>query len=114
MALTHYLSQSVLGVTLFYGIGLGLGPRWGMAGVLGACVLIFGTQVLLSHLWLARFRYGPLEWLWRWMTYGGPPPQMRQGPDSTPEPEAMRPRPGATSESASSLGRVSREEGAAS
>lgn len=86
MALTLYLSQSVCGVMLFYGIGLGLGPRWGMAGVLGAWVLIFGTQVLLSHLWLARFRYGPLEWLWRWMTYGGPPPRMRQGAASTPGP----------------------------
>lgn len=86
MALTHYLSQSVLGVLLFYGIGLGVGPRWGMAGVLGACTLIFGTQVLLSHLWLARFRYGPLEWLWRWMTYGGPPPRMRQGANNAPRP----------------------------
>lgn len=84
MALTHYLSQSLLGVMLFYGIGLGLGPRWGMAGVLGAWMLIFGTQVLLSHLWLARFRYGPLEWLWRWMTYGGPSPRMRKGGDGTP------------------------------
>ncbi|HEV2623379.1 MAG TPA: DUF418 domain-containing protein [Frateuria sp.] len=86
MALTHYLSQSVFGVMLFYGIGLGLGPRWGMAGVLGAWALIFGAQVLLSHLWLARFRYGPLEWLWRWMTYGGPPPRMRQGLNSMPMP----------------------------
>lgn len=86
MALTNYLSQSVFGVMLFYGIGLGLGPRWGMAGVLGAWALIFGPQVLLSHLWLARFRYGPLEWLWRWMTYGGPPPRLRQGANSTPRP----------------------------
>jgi uncharacterized protein len=114
MALTHYLSQSVLGVMLFYGVGLGLGPRWGMAGVLGACVLIFAAQVLLSHLWLARLRYGPLEWLWRWMTYGGPPPRMRQGPDSTLEPAAMRSRAGITSESSSSLGELSREEKAAS
>lgn len=110
MALTHYLSQSVFGVMLFYGIGLGLGPRWGMPGVLGACALIFGMQVLWSHLWLARFRYGPLEWLWRWITYGGPPPRMRQGPDSTPEPAAMRSRLRATSEPAALLGELSREE----
>jgi uncharacterized protein len=114
MALTHYLSQSVLGVMLFYGIGLGLGPRWGMAGVFGAWVLIFGTQVLLSQLWLVRFRYGPLEWLWRWMTYGGPPPRIRQGPDSTSECAAVRSRPSASSGSASSLGAPSREEKAAS
>ncbi|UGB36992.1 DUF418 domain-containing protein [Frateuria soli] len=110
MTLTHYLSQSVLGVVLFYGIGLGLGPRWGMAGVLGAWVLIFGTQVLLSHLWLARFRYGPVEWLWRWMTYGGPPPRMRPGPEGTPELETMRSRLRATSASVASLGELSREE----
>lgn len=113
MALTHYLSQSVLGVALFYGIGLGVGPRWGMAGVLGAWVLIFGTQVLLSHLWLARFRYGPVEWLWRWVTYGGQPPRMRPRPEGTPELGAMRSRLRATGESASSLGELAREEKAA-
>jgi len=114
MALTHYLSQSVLGVMLFYGIGLGLGPRWGMAGVLGAWVLIFGMQVLLSHLWLARFRYGPVEWLWRWMTYGGPPPRLRQETEGTSDPAAMRSHPGAMSGSAAAHDKLSRQEKVAS
>ena len=70
MALTHYLMQSVLGIVLFYGIGLGIGPRWGVAGWLAAWALIFSAQVGLSHWWLARFRFGPAEWLWRSLTYG--------------------------------------------
>ena len=78
MALTHYVAQSVVGVILFYGIGFGIGPRWGMAGLLAAWALIFMSQVLVSHVWLSRFRYGPLEWLWRWLTYGGRPPKLRR------------------------------------
>ena len=78
MALSHYVAQSVVGVALFYGIGFGIGPRWGMAGLLAAWALIFTTQVVVSHVWLSRFRYGPLEWLWRWLTYGGRPPKLRR------------------------------------
>jgi len=73
MALTHYLTQSVLGVAFFYGIGVGIGPRWGVAGWWGAWAVIFVAQLLISHFWLARFRYGPMEWLWRWLTYGRRP-----------------------------------------
>jgi uncharacterized protein len=70
MALTNYLAQSVFGIAIFYGVGLGIGPRFGVAGWLGAWVLIFGVQVWASRLWLERFRYGPMEWLWRSLTYG--------------------------------------------
>lgn len=70
MALTHYLMQSVLGIALFYGIGLGIGPRWGLVGWLLAWAGIFCLQVIASHWWLARFRYGPMEWAWRSLTYG--------------------------------------------
>jgi len=74
MALTHYLCQSVLGIALFYGIGLGLGPWTGTIGWLLAWAGIFGAQVLFSHWWLARFRYGPFEWVWRSLTYGAMQP----------------------------------------
>ncbi|WP_225409080.1 DUF418 domain-containing protein [Stigmatella hybrida] len=86
MALTHYLTQSVLGVGLFYGAGLGLGPRWGVAGWLLAWGLIFSAQVAASHWWLARFRFGPLEWLWRSLTYGTPQPMRREPPLSVGRP----------------------------
>lgn len=69
MALTHYIAQSVAGIALFYGVGLGLGPRFGMPAVIGAFVLIFALQAWLGRWWLARYRFGPLEWLWRSLTY---------------------------------------------
>jgi uncharacterized protein len=78
MALTHYLSQSVLGIALFYVIGLGIGPRWGVAGWLLAWAAIFGLQLWASHWWLARFRFGPIEWAWRSLTYGRSQPFRRE------------------------------------
>ena len=73
MALSNYILSSVLGTLFFYGYGLGMMKEFGPAGsplfemifVLGA----FGLQVALSHLWLRHFRYGPLEWLWRSLSY---------------------------------------------
>lgn len=78
MALTNYLAQSLFGIALFYGIGLNLGPRYGMVGILVVCVLVLTLQVTWSRWWLHRFQYGPVEWLWRWATYGERPP-MRRG-----------------------------------
>lgn len=68
MALTNYLLQSLVGVLLFHGYGLGL---WGLgrAWQLLLVLVVFAAQVALSHWWLARFRFGPVEWLWRSATY---------------------------------------------
>lgn len=70
MALSSYLFQSVIGVSLFYGIGLGLGTSvtlWQTELVaLGAFLL----EVLLCGLWLRWFSFGPVEWIWRMLTYG--------------------------------------------
>jgi uncharacterized protein len=65
MALSNYLAQTVVCLGLFYGIGLGLGSSGGYAMRLAVWALLFGAQIALSHWWLARFRLGPLEWLWR-------------------------------------------------
>lgn len=70
MALTNYLAQTVLGIALFYGVGFGIGPRFGLAGVLLAGAIIFSAQLWLSRWWLVRFRFGPVEWIWRCLTYG--------------------------------------------
>ena len=78
MALTNYLTQSVVCITLFYGIGFGVGPRHGLALQSLVWALLFLAQVALSHWWLARFRFGPMEWLWRTLTYGSLQP-MRGG-----------------------------------
>ncbi len=70
MALTHYLLQSLVCSLLFYGYGLGWYgqvDRWGQVQI---ALMIFAAQVALSPLWLRYFRYGPLEWFWRGLTYG--------------------------------------------
>lgn len=69
MALTNYVTQSVLGTCLFFGWGLGLLGDIGVALALLIGQGIFLIQVGFSHLWLRYFRYGPLEWLWRSGTY---------------------------------------------
>jgi uncharacterized protein len=73
MALTNYLLQSLICMGVFYGFGLG---QWGMprAQQVVFVALVFAAQIGFSHWWLARFRYGPMEWLWRGFTYRQVPP----------------------------------------
>jgi len=73
MALTHYLGQSLICSLLFYGYGFGLWGELGRAAQTGVVLVVFALQVAVSHAWLARHRYGPMEWLWRWATYGRRP-----------------------------------------
>ena len=70
MALTNYISQSLIGVLLFYGLGFGLGTSFGLIQIELTALAVFFTQILLSRLWFRFFRFGPLEWLWRMLTYG--------------------------------------------
>ena len=68
-ALTNYILQSLIGTWIFYGFGLGyFGSVNPLAGI-GLAVGIYLAQVIASGLWLRRFRFGPLEWLWRTLTY---------------------------------------------
>jgi uncharacterized protein len=69
MALSNYVLQSLVCSVLFGGFALGLYEKVGSAALEGIAVLIFGMQVLVSGWWLRRFRYGPLEWIWRSLTY---------------------------------------------
>ncbi|MBS1133007.1 MAG: hypothetical protein H6R02_148 [Burkholderiaceae bacterium] len=81
MPLTNYLMQTLICTTLMYGWGFGL---WGTVGPAGQLLLAFASffviQVPLSILWLRRFEYGPLEYLWRVATYG----RMRFKPAGVP------------------------------
>ena len=70
MALTNYLFQSLIATTLFYGYGFGLAGDAGRLGAIGIALAIFAAQVVISVVWLRVFRYGPMEWLWRSLTYG--------------------------------------------
>ena len=69
MGLTTYVVQTVFGLLVFYGFGLGLMGEIGVAASIGLAVLFFAFQVVLARWWLARFTMGPLEWLWRALTY---------------------------------------------
>jgi uncharacterized protein len=70
MAFTNYLAQSVIFGWIFYGYGLGLFGRLGTASALAIGIAVYVAQVLFSAWWLQRFRYGPVEWLWRTLMYG--------------------------------------------
>ncbi|MDD4413789.1 MAG: DUF418 domain-containing protein [Oscillospiraceae bacterium] len=70
MALTNYIGQSVAGMIIYYGIGFSLGASMGLAYVELVALGVFALQMILSNLWLHWFRYGPLEWIWRMLTYG--------------------------------------------
>jgi uncharacterized protein len=73
MALTNYLMHSFICVVLSYGFGLGLWWRIGAATAMSIAAAIIVVQIPLSAWWLSRFRFGPVEWVWRRFTYGAPP-----------------------------------------
>jgi uncharacterized protein len=79
MALTNYLSQSLICTTLFYGYGLGLYGQIGLAQGLGLACIIYTAQVVWSTWWMRRFSYGPVEWVWRALTYGRRPLHAAEG-----------------------------------
>ena len=80
MAFTNYLLHSIILTTVFYGYGLGLYgqvPRFWQMGFVAA---VLGFQLWMSPLWLARFRFGPAEWLWRSLTYWRVQPMRQPAP----------------------------------
>ena len=77
MALTNYLMQSLICLFIFSGIGFGLLGELRRTELYIVVLLIWAFQLWLSPWWLARFRYGPAEWLWRALTHGKAPPFSR-------------------------------------
>lgn len=70
MALTNYLLQTIICTTIFYSYGLGLYGQVGPAVGILLSITIFILQIPLSMWWLRHFEYGPMEWVWRKLTYG--------------------------------------------
>ncbi|MGD9810622.1 MAG: DUF418 domain-containing protein [Sphingobium sp.] len=70
MALTNYLTHSVLCGILFYGFGFGMMGRIEILWVYGLALALYGCQIVFSTWWLSRHQQGPMEALWRRMTYG--------------------------------------------
>ncbi|MFN8095232.1 MAG: DUF418 domain-containing protein [Vicinamibacteria bacterium] len=71
-ALSNYLLQSLVGTFVHYGHGLGLYSKVGAAAGMALSLAVFSLQVPLSLWYLSRRRTGPVEWLWRLMSYGRP------------------------------------------
>ncbi|RXH02133.1 DUF418 domain-containing protein [Bradyrhizobium vignae] len=74
MAFTNYIAESLIFGWIFYGYGLGLFGRLGVAEALAIGIAVYAAQALFSVWWLRRYRYGPLEWLWRSLMYGARQP----------------------------------------
>ncbi len=70
LALTNYLAQSILCALIFYGFGLGLYGHVTGYQLYYVVALVWALELAWSSWWLARFRIGPFEWLWRSLTYG--------------------------------------------
>jgi uncharacterized protein len=69
MALSVYVAQTVIGVLVFFGFGLGLLGRFGNSVTIPLGLALFMVQVWACRAWLRRFRFGPLEWAWRSLTW---------------------------------------------
>jgi uncharacterized protein len=77
MALTNYLLHSIVTAVVFLGAGFGLGGRFDYAEQFLFVAATWAAQLALSPLWLARYRFGPAEWLWRSLTYWQRQPMRR-------------------------------------
>ena len=70
MALTNYIGQSAIGMIIFYGIGFGIGASLGLGWVELIVLAVYLFETVFSFAWLKVFKFGPLEWIWRCLTYG--------------------------------------------
>jgi uncharacterized protein len=86
MALTNYLLHSIICTSIFYGFGLGmLGQIAHLQGIF-LTIAIFILQIPFSWYWLKTSRYGPMEWLWRSLTYGKLQPMRKPGSEEVISP----------------------------
>lgn len=90
MAFSNYIMQSLVAGWIFYGYGLGQFARLGAAPVLALAVAVYALQFWLSRWWLRHYRFGPLEWLWRTLTYGARQPMtIKRRNDDIKEPATL-------------------------
>lgn len=78
MALTNYLMQSVVCTFIFYSYGFGLFGDVGAAGGVVLTVAIWVIQLGVSVAWFKKFQFGPMEWLWRTLSYGKAQPMLQR------------------------------------
>lgn len=70
MTLTNYVMQNIISITLFSGFGLGLLSNLPLFGYILIALTIYFAQTFFSKWWLSKFKYGPIEWIWRMLSYG--------------------------------------------
>jgi uncharacterized protein len=74
MAFTNYIAHTVICTTIFFGHGFAQWGAWSRPQLMILALAVWALQLWWSPWWLARFRFGPLEWLWRSLTYRKRPP----------------------------------------
>jgi uncharacterized protein len=77
MALSNYVTHSIVAAVLFYGFGFGLYGHLARHQLYYVVFSIWAFQLVISPIWLAHYRFGPVEWLWRSLTYGQRQPMRR-------------------------------------
>lgn len=77
MALSNYLTHSLVCTTLFYGYGFGWYDQLSPLATFGLVLIIYGAQIVISRWWMKRFRFGLMEWVWRSLTYWKLQPMLR-------------------------------------
>lgn len=84
MALSNYVMQSFVYALLVFGVGpgLALAGKIGSSAAVAIVVIGYALQIALSRWWLGRFRFGPLEWVWRAVTYRSRSPMLKQAASS--------------------------------
>lgn len=80
MAFTNYLAQSLVCGLIFYGVGFGLFGKLELHQVYYVVAAVWVIEIIWSHLWMRYFRFGPMEWLWRSLTYWKRQPIKKQDP----------------------------------
>jgi uncharacterized protein len=83
-AFSCYILTSLICTFIFYGHGLGLFGRVGRAGQWLVILIVWTILLIVAPMWLERFRFGPLEWVWRTLTYGERQPMAREEPAAAP------------------------------
>lgn len=78
MAFTNYLMQSLMGALIFFGIGFGMMGKLQRYEVYLVALAIWAVEITWSHIWLRYFRFGPLEWCWRSLTYWKKQPMRKE------------------------------------
>lgn len=69
MSVTNYMAQSIIGVTLFYGFGANLAVQLSFLQCLFLGLSIYAVQMVYSNWWMKHYYYGPMEWIWRVITW---------------------------------------------